>query len=746
MIRRKTFTAAALLLLFAVVAAAQSDICMTSVGGLAGVPVIDGIVDGYTGPGTVNNYPCWNGATRWNLSADAGATTAVKFQSGQSGGFLYLSYVIDTPAIGLNDTVVLIFSTDGNAAHDWRIFVQPFDVALPPDGASIVPKTVTYWRDSTTWNTVGGVAQTAAAGTWLVDNVRVSRGGNRWALEIKVPILANAADAGLNTGIYFPAGTFKFWTDVLNTITVNAVTQAPFPAGANAVPGMDTFLTHNTPPAGSWGTASLNDRPACNGVSLAWADIGVELPANSGTIVQEIKRYAGPFAEGTAAQCDALPDNAQPGKNGPSNTFIARPVNGMGTQAKNVTATFRLWDWGIPGTNQFDPLGAPSGNGVANNPTSAGGGAGDINAGAQKALRATWALTYKQSCQFSFPGRTHQCIEVDLDSNDPGTRFKNKSVQKNMNIVPASLFKQIAKISGDQGALPAGETAHRFFLLVDTDQQAPAEGQPNNLASEGHHPRGPRFRSDELVDLAQRYPQSNLYAWIIRGYVATGNKLTIRKHNYEIVRHAGDFGYVAVHDGASSCWRSIFRGDGLKREGDSAVYTLRVEPGKAATVETEIEAVEAGGCCGGGTSRFRVFLDAGPNFPHGDLNLIADGRASVNAGLEGFVAPNTSLEGILGYHAFKSPFISDPHIWQLSLNAKQYFGPGPWHFFINAGAGAYRFDPGSTTKLGGNAGAGVIWDLSSLWSLEALYNFHTINSSGTNTQFSTVQVGIRHTL
>src|SRR5207237_7414731 len=121
-----------------------------------------------------------------------------------------------------------------------------------------------------------------------------------------------------------------------------------------------------------------NDRPACNGVSLAWADIGVELPANSGTIVQEIKRYPGPFAEGTAAQCDALPDNAQPGKNGPSNTFIARPVNGMGTQAKNVTATFRLWDWGIPGTNQFDPLGAPSGSGVANNPTSAGGGAGDI--------------------------------------------------------------------------------------------------------------------------------------------------------------------------------------------------------------------------------------------------------------------------------------------------------------------------------------------------------------------------------
>ena len=60
----------------------------------------------------------------------------------------------------------------------------------------------------------------------LVERV-ITLGGNRWALEIKVPILANAGDAGLDTGIYFPDTTFKLWTDVLNTFTVNAVTQAP---------------------------------------------------------------------------------------------------------------------------------------------------------------------------------------------------------------------------------------------------------------------------------------------------------------------------------------------------------------------------------------------------------------------------------------------------------------------------------------------------------------------------------------
>src|SRR5688572_9796939 len=81
-------------------AAAQNDMCVPGIGGLAGTPTIDGIVDGYTGPGAINNDAGWNGATRWNLSGDNGATTAAKLQAGLAGGFLYLSYVIDTPQTG----------------------------------------------------------------------------------------------------------------------------------------------------------------------------------------------------------------------------------------------------------------------------------------------------------------------------------------------------------------------------------------------------------------------------------------------------------------------------------------------------------------------------------------------------------------------------------------------------------------------------------------------------------------------
>ncbi|HEV7505503.1 MAG TPA: hypothetical protein VGS07_11370 [Thermoanaerobaculia bacterium] len=183
-----------------------------------------------------------------------------------------------------------------------------------------------------------------------------------------------------------------------------------------------------------------------------------------------------------------------------------------------------------------------------------------------------------------------------------------------------------------------------------------------------------------------------------------------------------------------------------KQTGDYVATITGVPAGTVPEVHVTVDEVQVPIKSNSATSKFRVFLDAGPNFPHGDFGRFVDGRFSVNAGLEGFVASNTSIEGIVGYHAFKVPFVDDPHIWQLSVNLKQYFGPGPLHFFINGGGGAYRFDPGSTTKFGGNVGAGLLYDMSSTWGLEGVYNFHTINTSGESTRFSTVQVGIRHSL
>jgi opacity protein-like surface antigen len=151
---------------------------------------------------------------------------------------------------------------------------------------------------------------------------------------------------------------------------------------------------------------------------------------------------------------------------------------------------------------------------------------------------------------------------------------------------------------------------------------------------------------------------------------------------------------------------------------------------------------------GGGTSNpflpgaWRFFLDAGVNFPQGDLSDGADGKFSINTGFERLFG-NNSIEGILGYHRFDIAFVSNPHIWQLSVNGKHYFGSTPLHPFVNAGVGAYRFDPGNETKFGWNAGGGVLYDLSSKWGIEAVYNYHDVNADGGHVQFSTLQGGVR---
>lgn len=560
---------------------AQNDMCIPGVGGLAGLPTMDGIVENYNGGGPIVYDPGWNGATRWNLSGDHGATTSLKFQSGVGGGSLYLSFVVGTPFSGPDDTIVLGFSTDGNPAHDWRIHVKPFDASVT-NGSSLPPQTISYWRDSNTWNTGSGVEIPVGTGHWLFSNTSISRVVNSWAVEMRIPILA-APDGGVdNGGIYIPSsGTFRFYANVLNTTGVlPAVVQSPWPAGVDVAPVNGILLTHNTPAVTSWGTASLNSRPACDGVSLSWADVGVEDPLNPSNIVQVIRSFLG-VTESAESQC-AGTNNVNPVGN--NNVFIARPFNEMGSPAK-VSTTFRIANWGIPATNAFDPIGAPAPfPGVTGNPT-----VEQIIPPLTKIDEtANWKLTYKQSCQFKF--HSHNCIQVVLDSTDPATRFKNKSVEKNMDFVPASAFSRTATISGDVRGARKDEKVHRMLIAVDTDQQDGKDAKPPTNTPKDCKPR--RFRDGDLANLMAPYTKSNLYSWIARGYVATGNKLQIGKNVYEIVDRAGDFGYVAIHNGPLESWSSTFRGDGMKPMNKEGLFFLEVPTGKTMEVETTITGTE----------------------------------------------------------------------------------------------------------------------------------------------------------
>jgi hypothetical protein len=535
------------------------------------------------------------------------------------------------------------------------------------------------------------------------------------------------------------------------------VSQSPFPAGRTIVPGSSNFLARNTPdplnPMTAWGTASLNNRPACTGVTLSWSDIGVVNPSPPGNIIQQMRRLPGPFPEVDMAACAAHPENFQfPAVKGPANTFIARPFNGMATN-KPINVTFYIANWGmpaisnaIPGTTMWGKIGKVNGGadppvGVTpSNPTAEQ----TITTGTKdKDFTATWALSYRWSCTYSF--REHQCIRVDLDSTDPSVIIKNKSVEKNMNFVPASTFQQKAYISGDRGPLPAGRSKHQFVILVETDEQGRLRGKgPYTLSSSPSR----RLHSDEIATVARgQFPRqpTNLGVWIARGFFRTGKTLNIDGRDFEMVDRAGDFGYVAGHSGEIDGWRFDFTGAGLTKLSEG-VYTIEVAPGEEAEVSTTIEAVASGGSTGP-FKRWGLSLHAGISIPHGNFNAVFDPGPNFAIDLEYRVKPTFSLEAIYGLHHFNgatigSVTVGNLNVHQFSFNGKVYGSSSPVRPFFNFGGGAYKFGSGST-RAGLNIGAGVQFDVTPTVAAEAMYDFHNVFTSGSSTRFSAFKAGFR---
>ncbi len=120
-----------------------------------------------------------------------------------------------------------------------------------------------------------------------------------------------------------------------------------------------------------------------------------------------------------------------------------------------------------------------------------------------------------------------------------------------------------------------------------------------------------------------------------------------------------------------------------------------------------------------------------------------DPGVSLNLGLEYYVTPNATVEGVLGYHRLSAPGPgSDLAVWQLSVNSRYYVPrPGPLKPFVNAGAGAYFLRPGNT-EFGLNVGAGLHYELRPPLAFEAAYNYHHVGPGGANLKFSTMQLGL----
>ena len=145
--------------------------------------------------------------------------------------------------------------------------------------------------------------------------------------------------------------------------------------------------------------------------------------------------------------------------------------------------------------------------------------------------------------------------------------------------------------------------------------------------------------------------------------------------------------------------------------------------------------------------RWGLSLHGGISIPHGNFNNVFDPGPNIGVDLEYRFNPRFSLEGIYTYHRFRGETfgtfnVDDLDLHVLSINGKVYGSSSPVRPFFNFGAGAYKFDPGSTHS-GLNAGGGVQFDVTPTVALDAMYNFHNVFTPGSNTRFSTVQGGVR---
>ncbi len=177
------------------------------------------------------------------------------------------------------------------------------------------------------------------------------------------------------------------------------------------------------------------------------------------------------------------------------------------------------------------------------------------------------------------------------------------------------------------------------------------------------------------------------------------------------------------------------------------VFTVtQVPAGEVPSVDVIVDGIKVGNSATsgvGGSGPWRFFLDGGKNFAHDDFLKHFGGEWSINGGFERRLSTQWSVEGILGYHRFGSTAGITPHIWQLSIDGKRFFGTSPLRPFVNAGAGMYRVFPTDETRAGANAGAGVLYELTPAFAIEGAYNFHIINNDDDSLSFSTVQFGVR---
>lgn len=589
----KVILSTAALLLFAYLiplavspaAAQNTHLCSQQLGGLAGLPDVDGTVRGDVG---------WTNAAEYNFGNGNGTGYRGKFLMGHTSDSLYIG--LHEGLDQNSDRVISIGFDPPNAT------AKIAHIYLPPSPAeNLRAYTGSGWGSSTTLT------------DWTIED---AGGQNQWSAEIRIPlgsgfngVQPDGVDLPTNSSTTFGLYVNMFTAPYILSNGSQGVVQSPWPTSAEITSG---DIESNAPSPSAWGTASLGSRSNCTGVKLEVADVGTKNPNTSDN----------EMTLGSAQQVNQL-CSGQTSQTlfGPAdNTFFARPENTSGSSANGVEVRFRLADWGVnPGV--FNEI---SGPGVSpNNPVPAN----SIPGNGTHEFTMDWTLTEEQVCQYN--NNRHQCIQVGMRSNAPGVRILNKAVTRNMDFTTASTFERQATINLRGIEVPEDQNAHNAILDVTKQVQKFREGDEEYVAVQKADLTNPEERSvierrEELptVDEEQevdpplstsllgfdridkrQYPDglAEAMSWVGRVYVERPSKIQIRDSEYENLEYAGSFGTVTGHASDNvEKWSQSVSGDVQPAgEAGSGRYQINfVENEPVADVGVRIEAEE--GSTGGG--------------------------------------------------------------------------------------------------------------------------------------------------
>ena len=522
------------------------------------------------------------------------------------------------------------------------------------------------------------------------------------------------------------------------------VTQYHWPWGRPDIVGAGTNMPDPASNSG-WGVFTLGSSGlGCGGdVALVPAEIGTTNQPSS----SQIKFTTPPLPNTLVNTFYARPSNI-------------RPVGSADILSNQLNARFYIANWGsLPDWNDLGPGGNISTLWREITPVpppeNIGPIAAGFTAGPSSEIHFDWALddcerydyiadAYPPQCPGRTKRRPHQCMLVEVSSATQLT-FRNRSVYRNMDFVPVSTFIREAEISvAGLAPIPMIGPRRDVYLYVETRNMPARTGARTSLepAAGTRLQRGLPGAVSKLYarDSAERTPPTfEAIDWVmptyrVHVYRATGDSIIIQGTRRPILHAQTSFGYWASHLGDIAGWRHRLTGASLV-ELAPAFYKLAVPQGGSATVTTTIEALEP--------KRFAFSLHGGLSLPHGSFKSAYKNGFGITANLEHRLSNTFSLAALLGYHRFDSVATSAHlDVYHASASLETFLTSGATAVFIEAGGGAYRFNPGST-KPGAHAGVGVEFELSPPVVLGASYRAHTVFTTGSNTTFSSVQAGVR---